>query len=880
MRRFAALYMSLVLLTGLFVFSSPLEVNAESLYIKKIVSVVYDDSGSMIGGGNVKWAYASYAMQTFCSLLNSEDQLYITYMSEVHKPNYSPHKIALEDDKIQASVDDIRNHVEDAGTPYEAVEKAKEKLRNVKETDPYTQYWLVVITDGAFSSLSVSNIDKDYLNSDFESFVDESMANGTKPQVTYMAIGDYVVSPDENTEKGIYVKTAGEAKEIIDVMKDIADKISGRTRLNPSDITQVDTKTVKIQSEIPLLNIATLAQKTNSKIISAKYEGKSDLTIKRAVSVMYPEAQGATTDKDLFGGTFIINGGGDPIKAGTYLLEFDSDISVDDLVIMFEPALEIRMVVECNGVELGDLTELNNCRAGDKITVSYKIYEVGTDNEVSLDILPAGSSCEISISENGTVVESANGNDMSIKDFVLNELDTRIKASVIIPGFNPIEFVFDFLPLEYAPSYTLTAEFGSNAHSIHIDDVPTNEDLTIVFKVYKDGTILTNPSDVKALNPQITVSPGGNDGITAVDEEGRIVFTPKSATVSTEAYCDVLVTCSIGTASASETYTVLMAEYAVVPIESQDSIVKTQFYNNDIGAAFFVTKDGVRLDKNDVGTNFEVLFNGEYEGLKIRAEVLADGTIVCIPYAEEEYKLDFWKWFCNWKRYLFDLPEGSLEITLSHQFGQADNVIQIKGETQKYIILNVVAPIVVEIAMLIFVIYWVLCMLLKPKFPKGSVIYVGDFRYSQSGQCHRIGGFAGYVPKNPIGYILKPTMKSRYFTVGTISVMPLANGDLICNEELPWFNVRSEEIAIKTDKHPRFPVRANFNDPTVLEDFVGRCTQLNIRKIELFGREKVEINNVLSASANKYTLMAGQNGIRTISNNDVIYSAKIVIYRY
>ena len=45
---------------------------------RKIVSVVYDDSGSMDGD---KWAYANYAMQSFCGMLNSDDQLFITYMS-------------------------------------------------------------------------------------------------------------------------------------------------------------------------------------------------------------------------------------------------------------------------------------------------------------------------------------------------------------------------------------------------------------------------------------------------------------------------------------------------------------------------------------------------------------------------------------------------------------------------------------------------------------------------------------------------------------------------------------------------------------------------------------------------------------------------------
>ena len=45
---------------------------------KKIISVVYDDSGSMEGD---KWVYASYAMQALTALLNTQDELYLTYMS-------------------------------------------------------------------------------------------------------------------------------------------------------------------------------------------------------------------------------------------------------------------------------------------------------------------------------------------------------------------------------------------------------------------------------------------------------------------------------------------------------------------------------------------------------------------------------------------------------------------------------------------------------------------------------------------------------------------------------------------------------------------------------------------------------------------------------
>ena len=78
MRKLIALTAVLAIILSTFTYS-PASASEKSTYIKKIVSLVYDDSGSMLGD---KWAYANYAVQTFCGMLNSEDQLYITYMSK------------------------------------------------------------------------------------------------------------------------------------------------------------------------------------------------------------------------------------------------------------------------------------------------------------------------------------------------------------------------------------------------------------------------------------------------------------------------------------------------------------------------------------------------------------------------------------------------------------------------------------------------------------------------------------------------------------------------------------------------------------------------------------------------------------------------------
>ena len=101
--------LTVILICGMILVYMPITASAESLYIRKIVSVVYDDSGSMVGS---KWAYANYAMQAFCGMLNSEDQLYITYMTKAGVYNYEPEKIDLSSSGIQNSVYSIKNHLD------------------------------------------------------------------------------------------------------------------------------------------------------------------------------------------------------------------------------------------------------------------------------------------------------------------------------------------------------------------------------------------------------------------------------------------------------------------------------------------------------------------------------------------------------------------------------------------------------------------------------------------------------------------------------------------------------------------------------------------------------------------------------------------------
>ncbi len=845
MKRIISVILALMIIAGT-VAVFPIVSSAESLYVKKVVSVVYDDSGSMSQSGkNNKWAYANYAMQAFCGMLNSEDELYITYMSQVDHSyeldGYEPVKSDLSESGISGSVDNIRNHFDEGYTPFVAIDVAMDKLRAVKDTNEYTQYWLFVITDGAFQNEEDYPTDKiisvDEINGKLQGFAAEEMANKTHPQITYLAIGDTYgqFTPAEREDLGISVETASQdsgEKGIVNVMSSIADKVSGRSRLDSSDIKQIDSKTVQITSDIPLLNIAVLSQNTTAKVEGASYSEGGELKLSRSVALKYPEHLSYKTDESLVGGAFLINNGSETIDSGTYTVKFDSDVNLDNMVIMFEPALEVRMVITCNGEPVKDSSALTNLRVGDKISIEYKIYEVGTDNEVGTDLLPKGTDCQISISENGEIIQSGSGDTMQISDYELKDCLTKLNAGVTIPGFNPIEYSAEFTP---RIAYTVKAELGSDVRSIKIDDIANNKDLSVVFTVYANGVPIEDAQAVNALNPKVETDLEGNSGTVTVTQDGKIIFTPneaKDASNGSGAY-DVKVTCRVEDATATETYGVMIANYAVVPMEVTDSIVKTEFFGNEKSAKFYITKDDKKLTKSELTGSYSVSLSEAFADLKVNVNVENDGTIVCTPYSDTEHKLTFWNWWVNWKYYLFDLPGGDMELTLSHTLGTASSKIAVKGESVSYIVLNVALPAFVELAIIAFLIYWLICYLKKPRFINNGVLYTGSIYYNPDNRTHYVGGIYKYYLKqyNTLDWLILPTMKPKTMMVGNVMVTPDYAGKIKLEEALPWYTGAMRPYDGPGTSFMETP-GLTFNNPNDIVSYISmHGTELEIEEI-------------------------------------------------
>ena len=873
MRRKIAAVLTVVMLCGLLVYGKTDEAFAESLYVRKIVSVVYDDSGSMRGD---KWAYANYAMQTFCGMLNSDDQLFITYMSswEADETGYTPEQIDLSAAGIQGSVDSIKGRSKAGSTPYEAVELAYKKLKSVPDSNPNTQYWLVIITDGVFNSFNNQSYDdaQRYLDEQFSDYTKETMPNGTNAQVTFLAIG-VAVDPHEKTDKGIYTYYAASAPEIVNAMNGLADRISGRTRLNPGLIDSDGGNTIRVSSPIPLLNIVTFVQGTGAKVAEVKSDEGVSIPITRRTAIDYPGYD------DLAGGAFLLGDSKQVIGSGTYDIRFDQNVDPSKVVVLFEPALETRMTITLNGKEITGYSDLDAARTGDTVSVTAKIYEVGTDKEIDPSLLPEGTTFSAEISEDGTLSEQSSSSDMSIQDFPLSDAKTEIKTTVTIPGFTPIVRSVSFTPLNVPRVvYTMSSSFGSDVKSVRYDDLSSNKDLTICFTVYADGVAITDPEAVKALKPTISTSPTGNNGTVSYSDDGKIVFTPIAAgpqEVKTGSY-PVEVKCVLQDgASASETYTVLLSTYQVIGTDADQSVKKTEWYNNSTSVSFYITKDGARLGKTDVENSIDVILSEEYKQLKTNIVVSDDGTITVTPYSEEKHDLTFWSWWGNWA-YYFGLSGTDNVVTLSHPFGTGTAKIPVVQESLQYQLLNVYLPLLIEAAALITFITWLVFVIKKPRYAKNAALYVGRIMYNNGTGTHIIRSF------NPISLSefnkikkgngrLKFKRTADVVSAGGVRIRADKGERIICEMPFPWFRGRITPVDFNAPK---------MNTPKDVSDYIRQHRTLEIR--EFAPTETVEGDYARALSMvtqrNPGYLVLPDAPLTIVDERKVIAKGYIVIY--
>lgn len=117
-----------------------------TISFSKNIFVVYDDSKSM--NKDDRSVYANYAMQTLISLLETEDNLVITKMSDVD--NQFRSKLVIDLKNIPDEIEYFREKINPKSnvTPYKAVESMVDYIEKLDIENDIN--WLIVISDGYF----------------------------------------------------------------------------------------------------------------------------------------------------------------------------------------------------------------------------------------------------------------------------------------------------------------------------------------------------------------------------------------------------------------------------------------------------------------------------------------------------------------------------------------------------------------------------------------------------------------------------------------------------------------------------------------------------------------------------------------------------------
>jgi hypothetical protein len=377
---------------------------------KRVIDVVYDDSGSMYGDGVTpvdRWSQALYAMEVFCTMLGSEDEMNVYLMSN---KGASPVQVKGSDTD---RVDRIVNALGETGnTPFETVTAAGSHITSVSAD---AERWLVVLTDGAFNSTSTDRVD-----SAFSGYAQQGI------HVVYLAIGAAAVQLDGDSSIDYYTYHASDSSQILPCITEIANQIFQQQILPASHIT-TSGNTMTLDIDIPVSQLLVFAQGEGISV-----EGlASDQTL-TATGSHRVEVTEANIPASWVGQTILADGlcgvvqtytaDGDPFSKGTYTLTVSDTSNVE---IYYIAGTTIDCHLTYNGVEVKD----DEKHYAGEYGISMRFLDPLTGEEVTSDLLD-DAVFTAELSNNGTVQTI----DSSVTSVQLQEGDVALEATAELPG--------------------------------------------------------------------------------------------------------------------------------------------------------------------------------------------------------------------------------------------------------------------------------------------------------------------------------------------------------------------------------------------------------------------------------------------------------------
>ncbi|MEY8349499.1 vWA domain-containing protein [Bacillus cereus] len=309
---------------------------------ERVVSLVYDDSGSM--RNNDRWKYANYALQSLVALLDEKDSFSYVPMS---RPTEAL-QVMLTNEKRQTEINQIGAWKNYLNTPFRAVETAMQSIKKEADINGKREFWLIVLTDGAFNELEKEKTDgKEQITQKLGQFKKEMEAKKISLHPILITMEDNLGQQEQqqmNTFKeiwkkeinGITMPTSGE-DGVIESVNKAAALVANRDPFSAVESvvkTNVSGKKLEITTPFPLKRMTLVQQSSNASEYQIEKLSKP-LAVQSFFSIHAPG------ESKLYGGiTHIGATNGEVMKQGTYTLEIDRDIVKEGLKVLVEPALD------------------------------------------------------------------------------------------------------------------------------------------------------------------------------------------------------------------------------------------------------------------------------------------------------------------------------------------------------------------------------------------------------------------------------------------------------------------------------------------------------------------------------------------------------------
>lgn len=412
---------------------------------ERVIDVVYDDSGSMCNGVD-RWSQALYAMEIFCTMLGSEDEMNVFLMSDsgdspVHVEGDEPDRV----EKIISSFTSTGN------TPIATVEAA---ASHISGADAEKERWLVVLTDGAFQDHAGHTISSvSTLQQQIEGYAQPGI------NVVYLAIGAKAMALTGNNAN-FFTYSAADSDQILGCITAIANQIFQQQILPASHIA-ANGGVMTLDIDIPVSQLLVFAQGEDISVSGMTLDGAS-LSPTETHRV---EVTGADTPEGMYKPMALLADGlcgvvqtytasGAPYAKGTYELTVSDSSNVQ---IYYIAGTDIDCHLTYNGVEVKD----DEKHYAGEYGISMRFLDPLTGEEVRSDLLDgAVFTAEL---KNGEDVQTI---DDTVDTVFLREGEIELNASAELPGHVTVSSSHSYTVYPEPILLELSAQLPGNGYKL------------------------------------------------------------------------------------------------------------------------------------------------------------------------------------------------------------------------------------------------------------------------------------------------------------------------------------------------------------------------------------------------------------------------------